>query len=162
MYFPVYIDLSGRDILIVGAGTIAARRIRTLCGFADHMTVVAPVIREEITELADHYPITLCLREFRVEDLQGKSLVLAATNDRELNRQIWRQCKAQQIPVNVCSDQSLCDFQFPSIVCDGDVVIGINASGRDHSLVKKTRQKLEQLLQVKEEEKKYKETEEIV
>jgi siroheme synthase-like protein len=158
MYFPVYIDLSGQDILIVGAGTIAARRIRTLCGFAGHMTVVAPVIREEITKLADNYPITLFAREFRAEDLQGKSLVLAATDDRELNRRIWEQCQAQRIPVNVCSDQSLCDFQFPSIVCDGDVVIGINASGKDHSLVRQTRQKLEQLLQVKEEEKKYNET----
>jgi siroheme synthase (precorrin-2 oxidase/ferrochelatase) len=65
------------------------------------------------------------------------------------------QCKERGIPVNVCSDQKLCDFQFPSVIRDGEVVIGLNASGKDHSLVKASRQKLERLLAIPDEKKHY-------
>lgn len=143
MFFPVFIDLSEKEILIAGAGTIAARRIRSLCGFAGHMTVTAPQIAPEIRELAAQYPITILQRKFQREDLQGKDLVLAATDDRELNRHICQLCRDQGVPANACSDQSLCDFQFPSIVQQGDIVIGINASGKNHRLVKETRQRIE-------------------
>ena len=57
MYFPLFIDLSQKNILVVGAGTIAARRIRTLCGFAGTITVCAPQMRPEIRELSEKYPI---------------------------------------------------------------------------------------------------------
>lgn len=155
MHFPVYIDLSDKEVLIVGAGTIAARRIRTLCGFAGRMTVVAPEILPEITELAERYPIVICRRKFAGGDLRGKFLVLAATNDREQNRSIREQCREQGIMVNVCDDQSLCDFQFPSVVQAGEVVVGLNASGKNHRLVKETRQKLEKLMQIRDVDKKY-------
>ena len=147
MYFPLFVDLSEKEILIVGAGTIAARRIRSLCGFAEKMTVAAPRILPEITELAAEYPIRIRQRRFEEADLDEKDLVLAATDDRELNRAICQMCRQRGIPVNDCSDQSRCDFQFPSILRQGDIVIGINASGRNHRLVKETRQKLQQFLE---------------
>ena len=144
MYFPVFIDLSKKQVLVVGAGKIASRRVRTLSSFTGNITVVAPQISQEIRELAVQYPMTLDERSFLPEDLEQKDMVLAATDDDTLNRRIASLCKEKRIPVNVCSDQTLCDFQFPSVVRDGDVVIGINASGKDHHLVKKTRQKVEQ------------------
>ena len=147
MYFPLFVDLSEKEILIVGAGTIASRRIRSLCGFAGNMTVTAPGIRPELKELAAEYPIRILQRQFEESDLDGKDMVLAATDDRELNRAICQICRQRGIPVNDCSDQSLCDFQFPSILRQGDIVIGINASGRNHRLVKETRQKLQQFLE---------------
>jgi siroheme synthase-like protein len=148
MYFPVFIDLSKKNILVVGAGTIAARRIRTLCGFAGIITVVAPEIAPEIQKLAEEWPVVIRKRCYEETDLEGQELVLAATDDPDRNAKIARQCRERGIPVNVSSDQGLCDFQFPSIVQDGDVVIGINASGRNHHLVKETRQKLERCLDV--------------
>lgn len=155
MYFPIYIDLSDKKILIVGGGTIAARRIRTLCGFVGHMTVIAPEIETEILGLSEKYPITVVQRKFERGDLDGKALVLAATDDHELNRCIGDLCHKKNIMVNVCNDQTLCDFQFPSIVQKGDLVVGINASGKDHGLVKRTRQELERFMQVEEADKKY-------
>lgn len=155
MYFPIYIDLSDKEILIVGAGTIASRRIRTLCGFAGRMTVVAPEIAPEIQALAGSYPITLRRRKFEKADLDGKFLVLAATDDHAENESIGALCRELGILVNICNDQALCDFQFPSIVQKGELVVGINASGKNHGLVKKTRQELEAFLQVEETEKKY-------
>ena len=146
MFFPLFVDLSEKKILIVGAGTIAERRICTLCGFAGHMTVVAPVISSKIKELAKTYPIVILEREFLTEDPVGQDMVLAATNDEELNQKIYMTCREKGIPVNNCSDQSMCDFQFPSIVKEGEVVIGINSSGKNHCLVKETRQKVEKFL----------------
>ncbi|MDD6614818.1 MAG: bifunctional precorrin-2 dehydrogenase/sirohydrochlorin ferrochelatase [Lachnospiraceae bacterium] len=147
MYFPLFVDLSQKEILIVGAGTIASRRVRSLCGFAGHMTVTAPEISGDISELASQYPITVCERRFEKTDLEEKDLVLAATDDLELNCLIVQMCRERGTPVNDCSDQSLCDFQFPSVLQQGDLVIGINASGKNHRLVKETRQKLQQFLE---------------
>lgn len=155
MHFPIYLDLSDKEILIVGAGAIAARRVRTLCGFAGHMTVVAPKIAPTIRGLALGYPITILQRKFESGDLEGKFLVLAATDDSEQNRCICELCRQRGILVNVCSDQTLCDFQFPSIVQKDDLVIGINASGKNHGLVKRTRQELEAFMQVEETEHRY-------
>ncbi len=148
MFFPLFVDLSQKEILIVGAGTIARRRIRALCGFAGHMTIAAPEIHPEIRKLADFYPITLCERKFEPEDLLGKDFVLAASGDETLNREIYVMCREKGIPANNCSDKTMCDFQFPSIIRDGDVVIGINASGKNHRLVKETRIKVEQALEI--------------
>ena len=82
-------------------------------------------------------------RAFEPSDLDGRHLVLAATDDAGLNRRIAEICRAKGIPVNDCSDRKFCDFQFPSVVRDEDVVIGINASGKNHRLVKETRQSIE-------------------
>jgi len=178
MYFPLFLDLSEKEILVVGAGTIASRRIRALCGFAGRITVVAlkvpmefggrvspdgldfrkkPARERENTGENAEYGIPMGDMEiagtrlivfekpFAESDLNQKDFVLAATDDAGLNARIGALCHAREIPVNVCTDAKQCDFQFPSIVEDGAVVIGINASGADHHLVKETRQRIEKL-----------------
>ena len=143
MYFPLYVDLTEKNILFAGGGKIAARRVHILMRFAKHITVVAPRFEESFGELEEESQIRLVQRTFDLSDLIGRDLVFAATDDTELNRQIYEACKEQGIPVNVCSDQNLCDFQFPSVVISDDVVIGINASGKNHRRVKQVRQELE-------------------
>ena len=143
MYFPLYVDLTENNILFAGGGKIAARRVHILMRFAKHITVVAPRFEESFGELEEESQIRLVQRTFDFSDLIGRDLVFAATDDTELNRQIYEACKEQGIPVNVCSDQNLCDFQFPSVVISDDVVIGINASGKNHRRVKQVRQELE-------------------
>lgn len=146
MYFPLFIDLSDKKILVVGAGTIAARRIRVLCRFTQKIAVISPAVGEAVERLSREYALPVCQRPFEESDLDTAQLVLAATDDSSLNQKIARLCRQRGIPVNDCSDQRNCDFQFPSVVCSGDVVIGINASGKDHSLVKETRRKIERCM----------------
>ena len=143
MYFPLYVDLTEKNILFAGGGKIAAPRVHILMRFAKHITVVAPRFEESFGELEEESQIRLVQRTFDFSDLIGRDLVYAASDDTELNRQIYEACKEQGIPVNVCSDQNLCDFQFPSVVISDDVVIGINASGKNHRRVKQVRQELE-------------------
>lgn len=159
MFFPIFVDLSDWNILVVGAGNIAARRIHTLREFAGHITVAAPRIGPQVLREMERKdggcPLTIRHRAFIPEDLQGMRLVLAATDDPEVNRQICALCRERKIPVNVCSDQSLCDFQFPSVVRDGAVVAGINASGRDHSQVKAVRKSIEECLGIEDSDSYY-------
>ncbi|MCD8365529.1 MAG: bifunctional precorrin-2 dehydrogenase/sirohydrochlorin ferrochelatase [Clostridiales bacterium] len=146
MHFPLFIDISKKKVLIIGGGTIADRRIHTLLPFAEYITVVSPTVTDELSTLAESGRIQILLRSFETDDLNDRDIVLAATNDDALNREICQLCRERSIPVNACNDQSLCDFQFPSIVTDEEIVIGINASGKNHSRVKETRQKLENIL----------------
>ena len=152
MYFPIFVDLTDREILVVGGGMVASRRIRVLTGFCEHITVVATEISPEIARSISSEPggckLTVFQRPFEPSDLDGRQIVLAATDDAGLNRRIAEMCRAKGIPVNDCSDQRFCDFQFPSVVRDEDVVIGINASGKNHRLVKETRKRIERCLGV--------------
>lgn len=147
LYFPLFVDLSGKHILIVGAGRIALRRIRTMADFAGKLTVVAPAIRQEIRELAEIAPqIRLTDRAYQPDDLKGKDIVFAATDDPALNGQIAEACHQQGIPVNAAHNRELCDFYFPGLVKKDPVVIGVTASGKDHAAVKEITDKIRELL----------------
>lgn len=73
-------------------------------------------------------------RRFQEEDLEGAVLVLAATDDKELNSLVAELCRERGIPVNSCSDRTQCDFYFPGIARRENLVIGVTASGKDHRL----------------------------
>ncbi|MCD8015414.1 MAG: bifunctional precorrin-2 dehydrogenase/sirohydrochlorin ferrochelatase [Lachnospiraceae bacterium] len=150
MYFPLFVDLSDKRILVVGAGQIARRRICVLEDFALHITVVAPNV-----SVKENSRLTIIRRCFEEPDLDGMDIVLAATDNAALNRHIGEACKKRGILVNVCTDLHDCDFQFPSIVENGSVVIGINASGQNHHLVKETRKKIEALFEEEEIQSRY-------
>ena len=144
-YFPMFIDLTDKKILVTGGGTIALRRIRTLLKFRADIRVIAPELCEELAQLEEEGKIAAERREYRTSDIDGVYIVLAATDDHEVNRRIWEECRAAGVTVNVADDRSLCDFYFPSIVMTEDTVIGINCGGEDHAKVKETRIKIEEM-----------------
>ncbi len=155
MYFPLFFDLSDKEFLVVGGGHIARRRIRVLVGYAYKVRIVSKEISSKIRGLisdASKSSKNACTlfeikeRGFVESDLEGADFVLAATDDEKLNARIVELCRQKGIPVNACTDADLCDFQFPSVIEDGETVIGINASGKDHALVKETRKKIEKML----------------
>ena len=141
----MFIDLTDKKILVAGGGTIALRRIRTLLKFRADIRVIAPELCEELAQLEEEGKIAAERREYRTPDIDGVYIVLAATDDHEVNRRIWEECRAAGVTVNVADDRSLCDFYFPSIVMTEDTVIGINCGGEDHAKVKETRIKIEKM-----------------
>ena len=145
-YFPLFVDLSGKDILFVGGGSIAARRIGVLQPFAEEITVVAPEADGSIIELTESGFVNWIMREFDEGDLEGRDIVFAATDDKELNAEIAAKCRERGILVNVSSDKELCDFYFPGIVRQGETVIGVNASGKDHKKARRVRERIEEIL----------------
>ncbi|MGN0405105.1 MAG: bifunctional precorrin-2 dehydrogenase/sirohydrochlorin ferrochelatase [Bariatricus sp.] len=146
-YFPMFVDLSEKKIVVIGAGVIAARRIRTLLAFAENIHVIAPEICEEILRLKEEQKVHCCRKRFEEQDLVEADIVFAATNDHRLNGQIVRYCNVHGIPVNTCDQKELCDFYFPSIVLKDEIVIGIGSGGTDPGKVKSVRERIEGILE---------------
>ena len=144
-YFPMFIDLTDRKIFVAGGGRIARRRIEALVKFGADIHVAAPQVCPEIALLAEEGKIKILLREYRPSDLDGMEFAVDATDDREVNRAVYAECRKRGIPVNVADDKTLCDFYFPALVLTDDVVIGIGSGGESPGRVKEVRQRIEKL-----------------
>lgn len=142
-YFPIFINLENKCVLVYGAGKIAARRVGTLLSFGPAITVIAPEAVPEMENWHREGKIRCEKRSFLGEDeLKGADLVLAATSDPAVNDRIWAACRALQIPVNVASDREKCDFYFPGIIKKEHLVVGVTASGKSHSQARQLTEKL--------------------
>ncbi len=131
-YFPMFVPMKGKNVLVVGAGGIAARRIQTLRRFGCHITAVAPSISESVRAAADQ----VYEREFMDHDCKGRELVLAATDNRAVNRRVVSLCKEEGILVNTADCKEECDFYFPAVVEQDGLVFGICSSGTNHQKVR--------------------------
>ena len=149
LYFPLFVDLTKKSIIVIGAGKIAARRVKSLLPFVGDMKVIAPEVSSEITEMAASSEGALVIeqRPFESSDLDGADMVLAVTNDKELNTRIGALCKEKKILVNVSHEKELCDFYFPGVVQKDNVVIGITASGKDHSEARKVTEQIRAMME---------------
>ncbi len=134
--FPMFFDLHQRSVLVVGAGKIAARRARVLAEFGARVEVVAPDGCDEMERLSAEDCVMWRRREFADSDICGRFLVVAATDEPSVNQRAVCLCREAQILVNHAGDKSQCDFYFPGIAREGNVVVGVTASGSDHRLAK--------------------------
>lgn len=130
-YFPIFIDLQNKPVLIVGAGKVASRRAGVLASFAPGITVVAPAGTDTMEQLLEDGVLDWQRRCFTPADLDGKQMVIAATGDARLNDQIVLLCREKGILVNHAGDKSKCDFYFPGVAGQGSVTAGICTSGND-------------------------------
>ena len=145
MYFPMFVDISEKKIVVVGGGQIASRRIRTLGSFAKNIWVVSPEVSEEIHILADEKKIHWIGETYHQKYIADADMVLAATDDILCNEQVAGDCQRLRIPVNVSHKKELCDFYFPAVVLTEDVVIGISSDGNRHKKVREIREKIEKI-----------------
>ena len=137
-FFPMMIDINGREILIIGGGHIASRRAETLLRCGAIITAVSP-------EFCESFPEVFEYREkfFEPKDIDEKfDLVFAATNSREINKLVHDTAKAKKIFVNVCDCQDECDFFFPSLINVENVAVSVCTAGFDSKLTRKLSHKL--------------------
>ena len=142
-YYPIHLDIKNRNCLIVGGGAVGTRKVNTLLECGAHVTVVGPDPTPHLAQLASEGSITLKKRAYRSDDLTGMFLVIGATNDETLNRQVSEDAERAQILCNIADRPEVCNFILPSIVRQGDLVITISTSGKSPALAKRLRQKLE-------------------
>lgn len=152
LYFPIFIPIENKKVLIYGGGKIAVRRVKTLLEFGADITVIAPTVEEElkcekrITWKKDIY------KEGSIE--KDVFCVIAITDNSEVNEAIYKECKSKNIMVNNASNKEECDFLFPAIIKEGQVVAGLTASGTNHKLVRKVAKRLREIFgQIIEESK---------
>lgn len=135
-YFPLFISLKGKKILVVGGGRIAQGRIETLLRFQADITVISPEFTQKISEWGEQGSILLREKYYQEDDLGHFYMVLATTNDPQVNVQVVKQCRSRGILVNDASDQKQCDFFFPAIIEEDGLVFGVTSGGRNHRKVK--------------------------
>lgn len=148
-YFPLFVDVEQKKIVVVGAGRIARRRIQTLLSFGARITVIAPEAVEEIQNLAKEGRLTWRQTGWSTEleeELAGSLFVLSATDDRAVNEAVFQACKARNIPVNCSDDRSRCDFYFPGVAQGGGVTAGVTAGGTDHRLAREATERIRKCL----------------
>jgi siroheme synthase-like protein len=143
---PVFVKLEGRACLVVGGGAVALQKVKSLLECGANVTVVAPDARGEIRELGDQGKIAWRRRGYVAEDIRGQQLVIAATNDPEVNHAVHGDAAAAGVLANAVDDPPFCDFYFGSVVRRGPLQIGISTAGESPALAQRLRQQLEALL----------------
>jgi len=150
VFFPIFIPTDGLNILVIGAGNIAARRVNSLVQFSWNVTVIAPGIADSIRKLADSGEISLIEKAADPEDIDSFDIVLACTDNTELNSVIGDKCREKGIPFNDCSNKNNCSFFFPGLVLHDELVIGVTAEGKNHKAAKHGRDAIARALETEE------------
>jgi len=142
MYYPVFLDLKDRPVLVVGAGKVALRKTRGLLEAGARVTVVAPEALPDFDDL----PVRLLRRAFRAADLAGVVLVFAATNDRQVNHRIGIAAKGRGVFANIADSAGECAFIVPARVNRGEVQVAISTGGKSPRVASELRRKLDAIL----------------
>jgi len=142
-HYPIFLNLNGREVLVVGAGKVGLRKTRGLVEAGAAVTVVAPRFDPEFDQL----PVQRVTREFRASDLRRPvSLVFAVTDDRAENRRIGILARRKGIFANIGDSALECDFLVPARLTKGSVQIAISTGGVAPRIASELRKKLEQIL----------------
>lgn len=142
-YFPMYIKLDKIPCLIIGGGRIAYHKMKVLNDFNADITVISPIIMDEIKT---YNKITFHEKQFEDTDLDGKVLVVAATNDKMLNHRISELCHERKIMVNTVDEIEDCDFIFPSYVKKSNVVAAVSSSGKSPAITQYIKEAMQEIV----------------
>lgn len=141
-YYPIMVDLTDRQVLVVGGGSVAGRKIKTLLEYGAVVNVVSRELSPEIKEYIDSGKIRYLGEEFSLLFLKGMFLVIAATDDMKLNHRISQASEEKGMLINAVDQPADCNFIVPSIVKRGDLIIAASTSGKSPALAKKIRKQL--------------------
>jgi len=149
--YPIFLKLHQLEMLIVGAGEVGHEKMSFILKSSPdaRITVVAPWVSEDVTELLESkesHHVTIIKREFQPADLEGKDLIVAATNIKALNIEVQRLAKAKGKLINVADTPELCDFYLGSIVTRGNLKVAISTNGKSPTTAKRLRQFFEEVL----------------
>ncbi len=142
-YYPINLDIKNRNCLVVGGGTVGTRKVTTLLKCGARVTVVSPDPAPQLKKLAATGSIQLKERSYQSDDLNKMFLVIGATDDERLNRQVSIDAERVNTLCNITDRPEVCNFILPAIVRRGDLVITISTSGKSPALAKRLRRNLE-------------------
>ena len=141
-YFPMFLNISGRKCLVVGGGKVALRKVLVLLDFDARVTVVARKISDEIRNL----PVDVCERDYTEEDINACALVVAATDDANVNHKVAETAKRYHIPVNAVDQPEDCTFIFPAYVKRKNVVGAFSSAGNSPVLTQYLKAQIQDVL----------------
>jgi siroheme synthase-like protein len=142
-YFPMFVNLEEQNILIVGGGKTALRKAEKLSYFKPRLHFVSKDFHDETLTLILQHHYSYQKRAFRESDIEDAMMVIAATNDRDVNKEIAKICHERSIPINSVDDQDNCTFFFPSLYTNKEIVCGISSGAHSPVVAQRVRQILE-------------------
>jgi len=146
MFYPLFIELRNRPVLVVGGGPIAERKVDSLLQAEAAVTLVAPDLTAHLKQLAAAGSIRTERRKFEEADLENVLLVISATDDVETQERVAALARAHGILINTVDQPRLCDFIVPAIVRHGDVIAAISTSGKSPALAAALKSKIESVV----------------
>lgn len=146
-YFPLFYDLNGKNVLVVGGGDVATRKVDMLVRAGARVTIVSPQLTSSLHELVDSGVCQWLSQPYSSDLMTGFVQAWAATDDSELNHQVHKNAKSSGVMVNVVDDKPYCDFITPSVVNRGRIQVAISSGGASPVLVRNIRKKIEMLLE---------------
>jgi len=146
--YPIFLKVKELNTLIVGGGNVALEKLHFLLKSSPEAQVqmVAPFFREETIALVDKYGLKMSVQEYDASFLENKHMVIATTDDPEVNKRVHKDCKERKILVNVADHPPLCDFYMGGIVTKGNVKIAISTNGKSPTMAKRLRQFFEEVI----------------
>jgi len=147
--FPIFLKLHELEVLLVGGGNVALEKLTFLLKSSPNanVTVVAKMFRNEVEELVSNYPTVLLVRRsFEEGDLNGKQLLILATDNPSLHEKVKAIAKQKGILTNVADTPAMCDFYLGGIVTKGNLKIAISTNGKSPTLAKRLRQLFEEII----------------
>jgi len=145
-YYPIYIDIEDRDVVIVGGGNVCARKAETMMKYGARVTIVSPEFTSEIEQWARDGALLLKRKRYDESDLEGATIVIASTDDSSVNEQVAADCRKRRIPVNVVDVTPLCEFIVPAIIESGSIQIAVSTGGKSPALARTLKEDLQRLV----------------
>lgn len=143
-FYPMMVDIAGKNVLVVGGGYVASRKIKSLIEYGAIIKVVAPTLCEELKCLKKEYDFNWIARNYAPHELDGMFMVFGATDDLGVNRKVSTDAKDKGVLASILDDTEISNFIIPSKVRAGDLTITVSTNGKSPMLAKKIKEELAQ------------------
>ncbi len=145
-YYPVFLDIAGKPVVVIGGGNIAHQKVVGLLKASAELTVVSPDLNQEMASLAAGGRFRHVERDYEPGDLEGYLLAFVATDDRSVNATVAAEGKERRVWVNAVDDPPYCDFIMPGIAQQGNLIVAVSTSGTSPAMARKMREEIETFL----------------
>lgn len=145
-HFPVFLSLSDKNCTVIGGGDVAERKVESLLNAGASVKLISPTLTDQLSYLVQEKQITYSNRTYQADDTHNAFLVIAATDNKTINREIAEQATEHNTLVNVVDDPSLCNFIVPSVLDRSPVTIAVSTGGASPVLARQLRMKLESMV----------------
>ena len=143
--YPLYLELGGKQAIVIGAGTVGARKVRSLCDAGANVTVITKEVQGDFQEYCAGLDYQLRIERYSKQHLEGMVIAIASTNNIKLNQEIYDDCHALGVLCNIVDVPDLCDFYVPALVTRGSLQIAIGTDGQSPAYAGYVRRKLEEM-----------------
>jgi precorrin-2 dehydrogenase/sirohydrochlorin ferrochelatase len=145
-YYPVFLDIQDKEVVIVGGGHVAHQKLGGLVDAGARVTLISPALSPEVQQFVDDGDVTHISRDYQDGDMDGYFLAFVATDDGAINKVVADEARSKQVWINAVDDVPNCDFIMPGVVRQGDLVLAISTSGLSPAMARKAREDIEEFL----------------